>query len=173
MKKIVIAFFLFFILSALFISPYRTDRNLLAEGDDKDPASWVTTAALGDSIPVDVLRSLGLDGVNGRRVNSRGRPPVDYFSYQCDRNKLLQSLSKIPFAISHSVADATYRTISVNDLLQLRRDVPSSELSVAPAFWSVRSEEFDVVECLKPPFRHTFLISKTGNEVMHRVEPYI
>jgi hypothetical protein len=174
MKKIVIAFFLFLILSALFMEPYRSDRNLLADaGGVDDRASWVTTASLTDSIPADVLESLGLKDMNGIRVNFRGRPAVDYFSYQCDKNKLLIALSKIPFAITHSDADATYRQISTDDLLRLRQDIPVSELSEAPEFWTASSEEFDIVECLKPPFRHTFLISKTGNDVLHRIEPFI
>jgi hypothetical protein len=175
MKKIVIAFFLFFILSALFMSPYRPEGDLLADnaGGADDRGSWVTTASLSDSIPGQVLESLGLTGVSGIRVNFRGRPAVDYFSYRCDKNKLLLSLSKIPFAISHSAADATYRQLGVDDLLRLRQDIPTSELSGAPGFWTARSEEFDIVECLKPPFRHTLLISKTGNEVLHRIEPFI
>jgi hypothetical protein len=174
MKKIVIAFFLSLILSALFMTPYRPDRNLLADtGGVDDRASWVTTAFLTDSIPGDVLESLGLKDTTGIRVNFRGKPAVDYFSYECDRNKLLTALSKIPFAITHSDADATYRQISTDDLLRLRQDIAVSELSEAPGFWTVRSEEYDIMECLKPPFRHTILISKTGNDVLHRIEPFI
>ena len=111
--------------------------------------------------------------MSGIRVNFHGKPAVDYFSYQCDKNKLLLSFSKIPFAISHSVADATYRPISASDLLLLRGNIPESEIAAAPGFWTAKSEEFDMVECLKPPFRHILLISKTGNDVLHRIEPFI
>lgn len=157
--------------AALCIPRFRLPERLSPEtGEVSEPPPLVTTTALADSIPGHILDSIGLADVTGIRLTFPSRPAVNYFTYKCNKHTLKVALSRIPFPISRGMADVSYRLMGFEELAKMKEQVPTSEPENAPAFWSGNEEDYEAVECLKPPFRHIILMSRKSDEVMHRVE---
>lgn len=171
MKRIVLAFYLAIVVAALCVPRFRLQGNLSSEaGDSTEPPPLVTTTALADSIPSHILDSIGLADVTGIRLTYPTRPAVNYFVYRCNKHTLKLALSRIPFPISRGMADVTYRLMGFEQLAEIEKQLPSSEPENAPGFWSCNEEDYEAIECLKPPYRHIILMSRKSDEVLHRVE---
>jgi hypothetical protein len=128
----------------------------------------VTSTRLSDSIPTDMLRSLGFSNVTGVKYRQHTGMAASYFTYRAEREKLIYLLSVLPFKTANSNADIVCHNVPFDTLSELKRKAHPMETQ-GEEFWMATAEDFDLLESIKPPHRHTLLISKTDSRVIHRI----
>ncbi len=170
------------ILVVLFATlPFYWDKTreagypVVAESDNPEDLlpPLVLATSLYDSLPGNVVDMLGLGSVQGTKIKYRNGSFASYYHYSADRQKLLSAFALMPMPIRDKIADTSYRTMSLDELRALNTTLPFSEFAYDEGFWSASPEHFDVIESIKPPFRHLLLLSKSGHRVLHRVTPLI
>lgn len=133
----------------------------------------VLATSLRDSLPDNVVETLNLGSVEGTKIKYHNGLFVSYYHYSTDRQKLLNAFALMPAPIRDKIADTSYRMVSHAELKELNNTLPLTEFSCDEGFWSASTEQFDVVESIKPPYRHILLLSKSDHTVFHRVTPLI
>lgn len=133
----------------------------------------VLATSLRDSLPDVVVDGLNLGSVEGTKIKYHNGLFASYYHYSTDRRKLLNALTLMPVPIRDKIADTSYRMISLGELEELNNTLPLTEFSCDEGFWSAPTEQFDVIESIKPPYRHILLLSKSDHTVFHRVTPLI
>lgn len=129
----------------------------------------VLYTGLHDTLPESAITALGLTTpVTGIKFLLASGRYASYYEYQADPEQVLSVVSALPFSRSTIQADVTYRRISYRDLAVLRSEIPSGELERTAYFWDAAQHEIEIYESIKPPLRHTLLINRTTNQVMHR-----
>ena len=95
---------------------------------------------------------LSLEQLNGVRIlNSDTGKYTYYFEYIANKQDTLRAISALPFLKDNTA------------LTQEERDGTSF-------FWNARAEDFTFYECYKSPVKHTILLSKTSDRILHKVE---
>jgi hypothetical protein len=128
----------------------------------------VTSASLSDSIPPQMLTSLGFSNVTGVKYRHHTGMAASYFTYKAEREKLIYLLSILPFKTVHSNADTNCHDVPFHALSELKREAHPQEVQ-SEEFWAATEKDFDAFESIKPPYRHTLLISKNDSRVIHRI----
>ena len=140
---------------------------------DKSLPALILATSLRDSLPDAMVDILNLGSVKGKKIKYHNGSYASYYRYSADRRKLLTAFALIPVAIREKTADTSYRLVDRAELEALNQTLPLAESSCDEGFWSASLENFDVLESVKPPFRHLILLSKTDPTVFHRVTPLI
>lgn len=133
----------------------------------------ILATSLRDSMPDAVVEMLNLGSVHGKKIKYHSGSYASYYRYSADRRKLLTAFALIPVAMREKTADTSYRLLDRTELELLNKTIPLAETSCDEGFWSASLENFDVLESVKPPFRHLLLLSKSGRTVFHRVTPLL
>ena len=133
----------------------------------------VLRTSLYDSLPANIVDMLDLGAISGTKVKYRNGLYASYYQYSTDRRKLLSAMALMPVPIRDRTADTSYHKLDPGELQALNNSVPLSEFPYDEGFWSASKQDFDIIESVKPPFRHLFLISKSDRMVFHRVTPLI
>jgi hypothetical protein len=140
-----------------------------AGAGDKSFPPLILATSLKDSVSQNAIVTLGLDNVPGVKFKYRNGSFASYFSYRANKQDLLRAMALLPVQIGSHVADTTYRQIAFSDLHKIRNDAHGVEIENAASFWQTSEDNFEAFECLKPPFRHVILVSKSSDQVFHRV----
>lgn len=130
----------------------------------------ILRTSLKDTLTKKVLTTLQLNDTEGVKIKYQNGNYASYFTYEADRDALLRAVDSIPFARYAVKADTVCYQISFREIALLKQKVPAAEYEAAAFFWDVNAAAYDVYECLKPPLRHTLLISKNTRQVLHRAE---
>lgn len=130
----------------------------------------ILRTSLKDTLTKKALTTLQLNDAEGVKIKYHNGNYASYFTYEADRDALLQAISSLPFPRYVIKADTVCHAISFRDIALLRQAVTDAEHEAASFFWDVDATEYDVYECLKPPMRHTLLVSKNSKQVLHRAE---
>jgi hypothetical protein len=133
----------------------------------------VLSTSLYDSLPGTVVDMLGLSGVEGTKIKYRSGLYASYYRYSVDRQKLLGAFTLMAVPIRDNIADTSYRLLTRAELQSVSNTLPLSEFAYDEGFWSAALDQFEVLESIKPPFRHIVLVSKVEGTVFHRVAPLI
>jgi hypothetical protein len=132
------------------------------------PVLFSTT--LSDTLSLKTFQKLHIQDVEGIKVKYPTGKYACYFEYTADPEVLLDAISSQPFSKYTLLADTRCRAISFDQLKQLKTSVSDFEFENSTTFWTVEEKEFEVYECLKSPLKHTILIDRKSNKVLHRVE---
>lgn len=133
----------------------------------------ILATSLEDSLPAEVVADLDVADVKGVKIKYRDGLYASYYKYSADREKLLSALAQLAIPIQDRIADTSYRKLTPAELEMLKQTIRIQELENCHDFWTVHSDEFDIFESLKPPFRHLILLGKADRTVLHRVTPLV
>ncbi|HET9055016.1 MAG TPA: hypothetical protein VFM90_12625 [Cyclobacteriaceae bacterium] len=93
-----------------------------------------------------------------------------YFEYIANKQDTLKRISALPFlkdnrptSLRCELMNASFDPLDNSALTQQERDATSF-------FWQVAAGDFIFYECYKSPVKHTLLLSKTTDRILHRVE---
>lgn len=130
----------------------------------------ILRTSLKDTLTRKALTTLQLNDAEGVKVKYQNGNYASYFSYEADRDVLLQAIGSLPFPRYAIKADTVCYPITYRDIALLKQSVTGAEYEASSFFWNVDATEYDIYQCLKPPLRHTLLISKNTKQVLHRTE---
>lgn len=125
--------------------------------------------SLYDTLPKNAVTYLAAVEINGVRATYPSGRHTSYLEYEADPMRVLFAIQSIPFAM-HEGGDTLCRDMNEQFALSGQRVLSQEEKSKASFFWNIDPAEFVYYECLKGPQRHTILVSKNSNRILHRVE---
>jgi len=114
---------------------------------------------------------IGLRQLNGVRiVNPDTGKYTYYFEYIANKQDTLRKISALPFlkdnrpsSLACELMNSPVSPLDNSPLTQEERDATSF-------FWDAQAEDFIFYECYKSPVKHTLLLSKTSDRILHKVE---
>jgi hypothetical protein len=130
----------------------------------------ILRTSLKDTLTKKVLTTLHLNDTEGVKIKYQNGKYASYFTYEADGDVLLRAIASLPFPRYAIKADTICHAISFRDIALLKKNITNAEYEASAFFWDVDATKYDVYECFKPPLRHTLLISKTTQQVLHRAE---
>ena len=157
-KRIILYILPLFLILYVFI-PKRTLTEL----------PTIQSITLADSIPVEYYRQLTVVEKQGNRIVENGKV-VTYLEYETDPDQLLKTIARLPFSMHAVRADTTCLEIGFYGFEAVRNSLSESELQAGAYYWSVKPEDYQRFECVKGNEKHTLLIRKDSDQVMHRIE---
>ncbi len=93
-----------------------------------------------------------------------------YFEYIANKQDTLRNINALPFlkdnrpsSLVCELMNSLVNPLDNSSLTQEQRDATSF-------FWDARVDEFVFYECYKSPVKHTVLLSKTSERILHKVE---
>ncbi len=112
-----------------------------------------------------------LNQLNGVKIlNPATGKYTYYFEYIANKQDTLRRIEALPFlkdnrpsSLSCELMNAPLNPLDGSTLTQEERDATSF-------FWDAQTDEFTFYECYKSPMKHTLLLSKTSDRILHRVE---
>lgn len=112
-----------------------------------------------------------LQQLNGVKILNRDTGHYTYyFEYIANQQDTLRRIAALPFlkdnrpsSLSCERMYSIHNPLDASSLTQEERDATSF-------FWDVRADEFTFYECYKSPVKHTLLLSKTSDRILHKVE---
>jgi hypothetical protein len=146
-----------------------TDRS----GTTTDPES--VYGIMHASIQADILQGAtiaDLKEIHGIKVLYADYGKCTYyFKYEADPNDTLKVISELPFALDNNPSSVACMLMNANsNPLDEVRTLATQEQEASSFFWNSKAEDFTFYECVKSPFRHTVLISRSSPVILHRVE---
>jgi hypothetical protein len=130
----------------------------------------ILRTSLKDTLTKKVLTALQLHDSEGVKIKYQNGNYASYFAYEADRDALLQAISSLPFPRYTIKADTVCYPLSFRDIALLKQKISGTEYEASSFFWDADVMEYDIYECLKPPLRHTLLVSRNTKQVLHRAE---
>jgi hypothetical protein len=94
-----------------------------------------------------------------------------YFEYEADHTQVLNVIASMPFRMDNNRSSTQCGLMSSesNPLLAYK-EVSQTEFEASTFFWKAKPEEYIFYECVRSPMKHTMLVSKNSNRILHRVE---
>lgn len=130
----------------------------------------ITTVSVYDTLPKNALAQLDLLQTHGVKVTHAAGRYTCYFAYKTDAAvELLRRISALPFRRGQS-ADTLCRKMEQPFSLSGQKLLSESELRSSAFFWLVNTHDYTHYECVKGHQRHTLLVSKIDDTVLHRIE---
>lgn len=115
--------------------------------------------------------SFAIQELNGVRIiDQETGKPTYYFEYIANKQDTLRRISALPFRRDNrkSSLSCELMNASINPLEN--SELTDEERSIASFFWEAEAEEFTFYECYKSPVKHTLLLSKNSDRILHKVE---
>jgi hypothetical protein len=123
---------LFFIAPLYLKRPKPADLVLFARSPGNTGESVVPplilATSLGDSLPIETLSVLGLEGIHGLKIKYHDGSYASYFKYTTRKQDLLLSLSLLPVPFGVERADVTYRKVDPLEIKALALQTSSVEV---------------------------------------------
>jgi hypothetical protein len=153
---------------------HRRDSSYLVDDDNNIDTSRaqspiVTSTSLADTLAPEFIKILGIPDVAGTRIVAPYRTWSSYFIYSADKQKVFEALEQLPFTFTDDNVDLSVRPISFGDLHLIKTSLMPEEISTMSAFW-IPNDDSRAYEFIKPPFRHTLIVSERTGNIQHRVE---
>jgi len=145
----------------------RDYEALLNATDDDIPV--ITTVSVYDTLPKNALVQLNLFQTHGIRAEHASGRYTCYFAYETDAAELLRRISALPFRRGQ-VADTLCRRMDKPFSLSGQKMLSEPEQRSSAFFWPAKPDDYVHYECVKGDQRHTILISKVDDTVLHRIE---
>lgn len=148
----------FFLILYLFI-PKRTITEL--------PVTQATS--LADSIPIEYYQQLNVVEKQGNKFFDKDKA-VTYLEYETDAQTLLKTIARLPFSKYAVRADTVCIETGFYGFATTRNSISEEELNTGTYFWNIEPNNYQVFECIKGSEKHTLLISRLSDQVLHRIE---
>jgi hypothetical protein len=134
-----------------------------------DSSPNISSASVQHDIYQDM--SAEIQQLNGVKVrDSRTGKFVYYFEYIANKQDTLRRISAMPFLKDNRTSSLSVELME-SSLNPLDGSTLSEEERTATSFfWNAKGEEFTFYECYKSPVKHTLLLSKTSDKILHKVE---
>lgn len=143
-------------------------KKPILEVTDNVVPPMILATALEDTLPSAAVEALDVKGVTGLKIQYYSGLFTSYFEYDIDKGLLLKTISALPFTQSASIADTLCREIAVTQMAQPWEDLSAAKSDLTMP--DLQGEATQIFECLKPPYRHTLVLTKNSNRIHHRVE---
>jgi hypothetical protein len=168
MKK---SLFLLLAIAAIF---WSCQRNTMADVEQDTVLEAYRSPAfkhisLYDTLPKRAVDYLSAVEINGVRATYPSGKHTSYFEYEADPMRVLFAVQSVPFAMNEG-GDTLCRDMNQTFTLSGHRVLSREEKSKSSFFWDIDPDDFVYYECLKGVQRHTILISKNSNRILHRIE---
>lgn len=156
----------FFAALVIYLPADRSNRIM-----DPESVSGIVLA----SIQEDILQGAtiaNLKEINGIRIvyNDYSKCTF-YFKYQADPYDTLKVIGDLPFVLDDNASSvACFLMNSNSNPLDENKTLTKQELEASSFFWNSKPEEYTFYECIKSPFKHTVLISRSSPVILHKVE---
>jgi hypothetical protein len=129
----------------------------------------ITTVSLEDSLAKGALGQLGVQQLHGIKVEHASGDTTSYFAYRTDAVALLRRISALPFRRGQQ-ADTLCRVMPQPFSTAGLRLLSGHERQASAFFWPIDPSQYIHYECIKGRQRHTILVSRLDNTVLHRIE---
>lgn len=112
-----------------------------------------------------------LQQINGIKIiNSDTGKLTYYFEYIANKQDTLRRIAAMPFLKDNRKSSTACELMNTKlDPLD-HRDLTQEERDATSFFWNAQADEFTFYECYKSPVKHTLLLSKTSDRILHKVE---
>jgi hypothetical protein len=105
----------------------------------------------------------------GNKIYDNGKS-VTYLEYETDANSLLKTIARLPFSKYAGRADTVCLEIGFYGFAALRNSLSEEERQAGSFFWSATPQIYQRFECIKGNEKHTLLINRSSDQVLHRIE---
>lgn len=131
----------------------------------------VLATSLEDSLPLRAIDTLDLPKIYGTKILYHNGLHASYFEYEADPDAVMQTVSQLPFPIHLNIpADTLCRPISPYDIETMMKLISVEEKESTSNFWASYKKNSHAFECIKGQFKHTLLLSRNSNRILHRIE---
>src|SRR5688500_17018085 len=131
----------------------------------------VLATSLEDSLPDEAITALNLPKTNGTKVLYHNGLYASYFEYEADPDAVMKTVSQLPFPIYLNIAaDTLCRPISRHDVETMMKLISAEEKESTSNFWAGSKNNSNAFECIKGQFKHTLLLNRNSNGILHRIE---
>jgi len=155
------------ILSIFACEKPRDTSYLLNEYDQPE----ITNVTLRDTLPKnDVLSNLFIEESKGVKAIYKSGRYTCYFEYKANQQDILKIINTLPFDINTRLSDTQCRKMNQDFSLNGKRIRSGKEIESSAFFWDINPEDFVYYECIKSPMRHTLLLDKHSNRILHRID---
>jgi len=134
-----------------------------------DDIPVITTVSIYDTLPKNSLQHVALRQLHGIKAEYASGRYTCYFAYQADATELLRRISALPFRRGQ-YADTLCRRMPESFSLSGQRLLSEQERQSSAFFWPSNPDAYTHYECVKGNQRHTILINKIDDIVLHRIE---
>lgn len=108
--------------------------------------------------------------LNGVKIfNPETGKPTYYFEYIANKQDTLRRISAMPFLKDNRKSSMACE-LMYSDLNPLENNLSQEERDASSFFWNAQADEFTFYECYKSPVKHTLLLSKTSDRILHKIE---
>lgn len=115
--------------------------------------------------------SINLQQLNGVKViNPDTGKYTFYFEYIANKQDTLRLISALPFLKDNRPSSLTCNLMNVSFDPLDNSTLTQEERDATSFFWNAHAEDFTFYECYKSPVKHTLLLSKTSDRILHKVE---
>jgi hypothetical protein len=158
------------LLLPLFLMTAGACKKPVLEVTDGTIPPLVLSTAIEDSLPTKTITLLNLEGITGLKIQYYSGLHNSYFEYDAEKDVVLDAISALPFPMNAGISDTRCRTISFQILNSIKKNISSTELTSASRFWDTVESEYQVFECIKPPYKHILQIETDTKRILHRIE---
>lgn len=131
----------------------------------------ITTVTLRDTLPKqEVLSNLFIQETKGIKAIYKSGRYTCYFEYQANQQDILKIINLLPFNTNTRLSDTQCRNMNQTFSLNGKRIRSEKEIESSAFFWDINPEDFVYYECIKSPMRHTLLLDKYSNRILHRID---
>lgn len=127
------------------------------------------STSLADSIPIEYYQQLKVVEKRGNKFFEKGKA-VTYLEYETEANALLKTIGLLPFSKYAVRADTVCIETGFYEFTSLKKSISKEELATGSYFWNIEPTNYQVFECIKGYEKHTLLISRNSDHVLHRIE---
>jgi hypothetical protein len=112
-----------------------------------------------------------LQQLNGIQILNRDTGKLTYyFEYIADKQDTLRRIAAMSFLKDNRISSTACELMNTNLNPLDHSDLTQEERDATSFFWDARANEFPFYECYKSPMKHTLLLSKNSNRILHKVE---
>ncbi len=146
--------------------PSESSSYLLNEYESPE----IKLVSLLDTLPSNSLSNLSIQELKGIKATYVTGRYTCYFEYNANQQELLRAINILPFNMNTRLSDTQCRKIDGDFSLYGKRTRSDKEVASSSFFWNINPEDFTYYECIKSPMRHTILLDKHSNRILHRIE---
>lgn len=130
----------------------------------------IAQITLHDTLSTPSLSHLSIQELKGVKASYISGRYTCYFEYNANQQDLLKVINTLPFDINTRLSDTVCRKMDGEFSLSGQRILSNQEIASSAFFWNINPEDFTYYECIKSPMRHTILLDKHSNRILHRIE---
>lgn len=160
----------FGVIGLLFLFALGGCKKPVIDVNDNVIPPLVLSTSIYDSLPQKTVQALNLGDITGLKFKYTTGLYANYFAYEADPQAVLNAISELPFQLSGSLADTLCHKITFNEIRALQQNISRTELERTSFFWNTDPVTMAMFECIKPPYRHTLLLTKNSDRILHRIE---